>query len=95
MNTYKLMVTHNGDIELSHSSCYYPHRFEKKINQLAGEEITITEPNIPFMPGLIQTFYIKKEKWNVFVEKVLPHIGFKAEYMNNVVWDKDEETFEI
>jgi len=90
MNTYLLMQTEDG-VELNNKSCYYPTEFEKKVNILAGETITCRGPSISFMPNFHNSFCIQQEKWNVFVEKVLPYIGSKLEHNNNVVWDKDEE----
>ena len=96
MNIYKLMQLENGNVELSHMSCYYPHEFEKKINSIAGENITIIkESTISFAPGLIQSFCIKKENLDLFIKKVLPNVGFKFENGYNLIWDKDEVCHEI
>lgn len=90
MNIYKLLQLETGDVELSHSSCCYPVKFEEKINQLAGEKITIKGPYISFLPGFIHTFSIKKDKLDLFLQKVIPNIGFKYENGYNIVWDKEE-----
>lgn len=89
------MFTKSGDINLSNSSPMYPSIFENKINRLAGEQITIMGPEISFMPGFRNSFSIKKEKWQAFVDKCIPFIGIKEELNNNIVWDKDEECYEI
>lgn len=95
MRTYKLMITKGGDIELANSSPLYPSLFEQKINNFAGETITTVGTEISFIPGFRNSFAIRKDKWDIFVKKCIPNIGVKEEYNNNVVWDKDEETFEI
>jgi len=89
------MLTNNGDIELSNSSPMYPFELEQKINNWAGDIITIPSAPESFMPGFVNSFCIKKEKWNDFVEKCLPKMGLKKEYNNNIVWDKDEESYDI
>ena len=93
MNVYTLVYNKEGDVELSHGSLYYPCRFEEKINQLAGE--IITKRSSPIFGGLVHSFCILKDKWNIFVDKVIPHIGLKEEYNNNVVWDRNEESYDI
>ncbi len=95
MIKYILMLTPNGDIEFEHSNCCFPVKFEEKINTLAKEKITKEGTPISFMPGFRNTFCVMKDKWDIFVTKVLPHIGSKLEENNNVVWDKEEETHQI
>jgi hypothetical protein len=89
------MIVNGEDVEFVHSYCFYPSNFEKKINDIAGEEITTKSFNISFMPGLIQSFKIRKYKMYIFINEVLPNIGFKQEDGYNVVWDKDEVCCEI
>jgi hypothetical protein len=55
MKTYKLMLTNNGDIELSNGSPMYPSKLEQKINNWAGEIITIPSKPISFMPGFVNS----------------------------------------
>jgi hypothetical protein len=96
MNIYKLLQRcEHGDVELAHSSICYPSKFERKINDIAGEKITKEGPPISFMPGFRNSFCIKGEKMNIFVDKVIPVIGFKFEDGCNLVWDKDEICWEI
>lgn len=96
MTVYKLLQRcENGDVELAHSSICYPVKFEKKINEIAGEKITTEGPPISFMPGFRNSFSIKSDKMDIFVAKVMPNIGFKFEDGCNLVWDKDEVCCEI
>lgn len=74
VNVYVLRQMPNGDIQVDHDSCFYPHKLEKKINELAGEEITCEGCDIPFAPGLRQNFGIKAEHFPRFVREIIPKI---------------------
>ena len=95
MNTYKLKQCENGDIYVDNDSPMYPSSFEEKINKLAGEKITEIGPSMDFMfDNFVNTFVIKKDKFDLFKKKVVPYIGFKSgspEIGPAKIWDKDEE----
>jgi hypothetical protein len=93
MNTFKLLQTEEGDIYFNNLSPMYPTTFEKRINELAGEEITKHAKPIGGLFGnFINTFVIKSEKKNIFTSKVFPNISSKKEDGAIFVWDNEEES---
>lgn len=94
MNTYSLNLDSNGDINVENSHLYYPVELEDKINLLANETITKQAgPCLPVLLGnFINSFVIKKEKIQVFYDKVLPFIGNKIiDGIPVEIWRVEEE----
>jgi hypothetical protein len=90
MNTYTLRQSPCGGIYFDNHSPMYPNAFEGKINTLAGENITEAAPPLGgFFGNFVNTFIVKKDKIDIFKQKVLPNIGFNRG--TSTVWDKDEE----
>lgn len=93
MTKYKLYININSDIELDNPSPMYPAEFEDKINQLAGEKITVMAPAaLSFIPGFVNSFCIKADKNDIFLKKVIPYIGVDKDKMAGwSIWDPEEK----
>lgn len=72
----------------------FPVKFREKIDKLAGKPITDYGPELGgFFGSFANTFVVKAEFGQFFLETILPQIGNKIDSETNryVVWDKDEE----
>lgn len=93
MTKYKLFFNNNNDIELeSPLAPLYPFSFEEKINKLAEENITIVARDSSIAPCFVPSFCIKGDKWNLFLRKVVPHLGLELrEDYYWQIWDIKEK----
>ena len=95
INKYQVGLRQDGAWEIINNSPMFPFSFEKKINSLAGENITGFGIEQPFISGFINSFCILKDKIDVF-KRILPQIGHSCNKDEGlIIWNKDEEGYEI
>ena len=66
----------NGQYYYNNSSPMFPVEIEKKVNALAGQEITEwgVEPMAGLWPGFVNSFVIKREFTEIFERDILPEV---------------------
>jgi len=71
---YELLKMSDGSVLVRHGSPMFPVVLEKKINEMAGGHITEFAPGPSFMPNLVQSFFIKPEHADLFLNKIAGYI---------------------
>lgn len=75
MNYYQLYKLENGGVYLQHGSCMFPLDLQRKINEIAGQEITEHGPSLGgFFGGFVNSFYIKSEFAVKFLKEIAPKV---------------------